>query len=226
MALITSTAPLTVPLLGGRDTVVADQGSMYVGISPTPGTGLAGNAAGVATFVETTPYVVFYNSGLLNIYPTHLRLHTTVIGVGNTTGAQNWTFTLDVGNRWTSGGTVLTVNNVNMNSNAKSAAVINVGGTLIATAATGSRRLVGQQAVKFNLETVHDCHQFNFGGPEQADPTSLINNATGAATALSHTTVNFAPIVIGPNQSWLIYRWVAANTQMPAYEVEFGFIEK
>lgn len=223
MSLTNPTNPVVATLAGARDTAVADAGGMFVGISPTPGTGIAGNAAGVATFVETTPYMVVYNSGLLNIYPLHLRLHTTVIGVGNTTAAQNWTLTLDAGNRLTSGGTALTVNNLNMNSGLKSAAVITVGGTLIATAATSVRRVVGHQAVKSGaIETVHDCLQFNFGGAEQCDPASLINNAG----SLSHTTVNFAPMVIGPNQSMLFYRWVTANTALPAYEVEFGFIEK
>lgn len=214
---------LVTPLAGARDTAVADSGGFYVGISPTPGTGIAGNAAGVATFAETTPFIILYNSGLLNIYPTHIRMHTTVIGVGNTTAAQNWTFTLDTGNRLTSGGTALTINNLNMNSANKSAAIITVGGTLVATAASSVRRIVGHQCVKSGaIETVHDCLQFNFGGPEQCDPTSLINNAG----SLSHTTVNFAPYVIGPGQSLCAYRWVTGNTQMPAYEIEVGYIEK
>lgn len=222
MALISQTT-LVSPLAGARDTAIADSGGFYVGISPTPGTGLAGNAAGVATFAETTPYIILFNNGLLNIYPTHIRMHTTAVGTGNTTAAQNWTFCLDSGNRLSSGGTALTINNLNMNSNNKSAATITVGGTLVATAASSVRRVVGHQAVKFgNIETIHDCLQFNFGGAEQCDPTSLINNAA----AISHTTVNFAPLVIGPNQSFLAYRWVTGNTAMPTYEIEIGYVEK
>lgn len=223
---LSGTSPLVTNLSGGRDTEVADVGGCFIGISPTPGTGIAGNAAGVATFAETTPFIIFYNAGPLTIYPLHMRLHTTVIGTGNTTAAQNWTFCLDQGNRLSSGGTSLTINNLNMNSTAKSNATISVGGTLVATAASNQRRIVGHQAVKFNLETVHDCLQFNFGGPNQMDPTSLINNASGSASNLSHTSVNFAPIVIGPNQSLVVYRWVTGNTALPTYEIETTWIEK
>lgn len=219
---LNSNATVLAALGGARDTAVTDTGGFYVGITPTPGTGVAGNASGVATFVETTPFLVIYNSGLLNIYPTHIRMHTTVIGTGNSTAAHNWTFTLDTGNRYSSGGTALTINNLNMLSANKSAAIITVG-AVTATAASNVRRIVGHQAVKFGaIETVHDCLQFNFGGAEQCDPTSLINNAA----SLSHTTVNFAPLVIGPNQSLVAVRWVTANTALPTYEVEVGFIEK
>lgn len=211
---------LITTLAGARDIAVADAGNFYVGITPTPGTGIISSAS-VQAFTETTPYLVLYNSGLLNIYPCHMRLHTTVVGATNSI-AQNWTNTIDVGNRLSSGGTALTVSNTNMNSQNKSSAIITVG-AITATAATNVRRVVGHQAVKFvNIETVHDCIQFNWGGPEQVDPASLINNTS----TLSHTTVNFAPVVIGPNQSMVLVRWGASYTTGVTYEVEFGFIEK
>lgn len=208
------------PLAGARDTAVADAGAFYVAITPTPGTGIIGGGS-VQAFTETTPYMVVYNSGNLNIYPAYMRMHCTVVGA-TASAAQNWTNTLDVGNRLSSGGTALTISNTNMLSANKSAASITVG-AITATAATGVRRVVGHQAVKFvNLETVHDCIQFNWGGSQQVDPTSLINNAA----TLSHTTVNFAPIVLGPNQSMVLVRWAASQTTGTTLEVEFGYVEK
>jgi hypothetical protein len=53
-------------------------------------------------------------------------------------------------------------------------------------------------------------------------PASLVNNGA----SISHYTVDFAPLVIGPGQSMLLYRWVTANSQTPAFDVEIGFIEK
>lgn len=211
---------LVSPFAGARDTALADLGVVYVATTPTPGTGIVSSAS-VQAFTETTPYFVLYNGGQLNIYPLHMRLHTTVVGATNSV-AQNWTNTIDVGNRYTSGGTALTVNNSNMTSANKSFAVITVG-AITATAATSQRRVIGHQAVKFvDVETVHDCLQFNWGGSQQVDPTSLINNST----TISHTTVNFAPLVIGPNQSMVLVRWGASYTTGVTYEVEFGYVEK
>jgi hypothetical protein len=175
----------------------------------------------VQAFTETTPYLVLYNSGNLTIYPMYLRLHTTVVGATNSV-AQNWTNTIDTGNRLTSGGTALTISNTNMVSQNKSAAIITVG-AITASAASGVRRVVSHQAVKFvDVETVHDCLQFNWGGSQQCDPASLINNTT----TISHTTVNYAPVVIGPNDSMVMVRWGASYTTGVTYEVEFGFVEK
>lgn len=211
---------LVTPVLGGRDTVLADLGVFYVGVTPTPGTGIISSGS-VQAFTETTPYLVLFNGGNLSVYPCFCRLHTTVVGATNSV-AQNWTNTIDVGNRVTSGGTALTIANTNATSNTKSNSVITVG-AITASAATGARRVVSHQAVKFvDVETVHDCIQFNWGGAQQVDPCSLINNAA----TISHTTVNFAPVVIGPNQSMVLVRWGASYTTGVTYEVEFGFIEK
>lgn len=220
MSLVSAQTPVVALLGGARDTAIADSGAFYVGVTPTPGTGVISSAS-VQAFTETTPYLVLYNGGNLVIYPAHMRLHTTVVGATNS-AAQNWTNTIDIGNRLTSGGTALTLSNTNMNSANKSGAIITVG-AITATAATSSRRIVGHQAVKFvNIETVHDCLQFNWGGSQQVDPASLINNTS----TLSHTTVNFAPIAIGPGQSMVLVRWGASYTTGVTYEVEFGYIEK
>lgn len=208
------------PLAGARDTAVCDLGDFFSALTPTPGTGIISSGS-VTTFAETTPYLVLYNSGGLTVYPTHLRFHTTVVGAGPTTTAQNWTFTVDVGNRYSSGGTALTVNNTNMNSLNKSGASVYVG-AVTATAASNLRRVVEHQAMKFYLETVHDVVNFNFGGPEQVDPASLINNAA----TLSHSTANLAPIAIGPNQSLVIVRWGASYTTGVTLETAMGWFEK
>jgi hypothetical protein len=208
------------PLAGGRDTGVADAGAFYVAITPTPGTGIIGSAT-VTAFTETTPYFVLYNAGLLNIYPVYLRTHCTVAPTGNS-AATFWTNSLDTGNRYSSAGTGLTINNTNMASANRSSAVITVG-AVVATAATGARRIVSHSPTKFaSTEIIHDCQQFNWGGAQQLDRVSLIDNTTTQA----HTTINLAPIVIGPNQSMVLVRWGASASGAPTHEFEFGFIEK
>ena len=217
MSLI-GTTTIVSPLAGARDTAVADSGGMYVAITPTPGTGIVGGAA-VTTFDQTKPHLFLYNSGNLNIYPLYIRAHTTVVGIGN--AIANWTFTLDSGNLFTSGGTALTINNTNMSSANKSAAIVTVGATTVA-AATAGARIVGHQLVRAAIEVVHDCLQFNFGGAEQCDPASLIGNST----TVSHTTVNFAPVVIGPGQCFKATRWAASQSTGVTLELEFAYIEK
>ena len=222
---LTANTQIVTPLAGARDVTVADSGGMYVASMPAAslGAGIAGNASGVATFVETTPYIILVNLGLKTIYPVHLRMHTVAVGTGNTTGAQNWTFTIDPVNRYTSGGTALVPVNTNMTSPNQSGAEIYVGGTLVATAASPLRVIVGHQATKYgHIEIVHDCLQFNFGGAEQCDPCSFINNTS----TNSHYTVNFAPVAIGPGHSFIAYRWVASNSALPTYEVEMAYFEK
>lgn len=217
MSLIGSSTQVA-PIAGARDTSVADSGGLYVAITPTPGTGIVGGAA-VTTFDQTKPHVFLYNSGLLNIYPLYIRAHTTVVGVGNSIA--NWTFTTDVGNLLTSGGTALTINNTNGISANKSQAIITVGATTCA-AATAAARIVGHQMVRAALEVVHDCLQFNFGGSEQCDPMSLIGNST----TLSHTTVNFAPVVIGPGQCFKATRWAASQSTGVTLELEIAYVER
>ena len=214
------TSTIVTPLAGGRDTALADQGNYYTAITPTPGTGIISGGS-VQAFTETAPYLVLYNAGSLNVYPLYLRLHTTVVGATNSV-AQNWTNTIDTGNRYTSGGTGLTINNTNMTSSNKSAAIITVG-AITAGAASGVRRVVSHAAVKFvDVETVHDCVFFNWGGPNQTNLSTLINNTT----TLSHSVVNFASLVVGPEQSMVLVRWGASYTTGVTYEVEMGYVER
>ena len=213
---------LVMPLSGSRDIGLADQGNLYTAITPTPGTGIVSGAA-VTTFNELAPYLCLVNTGNLNIYPLYMRLHTTVVGVGNTVAA--WTLTLDPTNRYSSGGTALTINNTNMNSANKSGAEIYVG-AVTATAASGTRRIIGHQTTQFALEIVHDTIFFNFGGADQTDPAYLIDNASGSATDLSHKTITFAPFVVGPGHSFVAVRWGASQSTGVTYEVEFTWIER
>ena len=219
MSLAASTNPVVVPITA-RDTGAADAGSYYVGLTPTPGTGIIGGAS-VQAFTETTPYLVLYNGGSLNIYPTYLRMHTTVIGA-TASVAEFWTNTLDTGNRFSSGGTALAVANTNSGSTNTSKAVVTVG-AITATAATSTRKIVSHQASKFvTIETVHDTIHINWGAPVATDQTSLINNAA----SLCHTAMYWAPVVIAPGYSMVLVRWAASQTTGSTLEVEMGWIEK
>ncbi len=165
------------------------------------------------------------SASAVNIYPLYIRLTCTQANAGGLT--QRFTLTLDQGNRVTTGAAatgILTINNVNMASPNRSQAQIQAGASLVAAAATPQRRIIGNQSFRNGgvVAVIGDVYQFNFGGFEQTDPMSLIE--TGAA--ICNVTYNFAPLVIGPGQSFLVQHWVASATTGAGFEYEIGFIEK
>lgn len=206
------------PVLGGHGThVAADEGSYFTAITPTPGTGIIG--AAVTTFVETTPILVLYNGHSSNrIILDFLRLIKTVVEVTST--RVQHTFVVDDGNRYSSGGTALTINNSNMDSLNSSGASGYVG-AITASAASANRRVLGHVVSRgATVGVVHDVLQFNFGHGS--------THAQGYATttSVSQFIFNMPPVVLGPDQSFVLYDWAAAMATAPTWAVEFGFVSR
>src|SRR5947209_6342783 len=138
MSLTSSANPVVGVIAGGRDTALADSGNYYVATTPTMGTGIiTGNPT---AYVETTPAFVLYNPGPLTVYPMFLRLSSTVVGGGAVT--KNFTHSIDVGNRYSSGGTALVIKNTNPLSSNTSKASATIG-AITATAASSQRANLG-----------------------------------------------------------------------------------
>src|ERR1700674_1506549 len=118
-----SPAALSVVNVTGRDLALADSANYYVAVTATPGTGqVTGNPT---SLVSTTPALVVFNGGLLNVYLLYLKLGATVVGGG--AAFHNYTHSVDQGNRFTSGGAALTINNTNIMANARSSVQANFG---------------------------------------------------------------------------------------------------
>lgn len=220
---VAGTNPVVSVLAGGRNTHLADAGDVFVARTPTPGTGIIGTST-VNAFTETTPVLVLYNGGSKNIYPLEWRIHTTVVSADATPVSDMYTFTLDVGNRYTSGGTALLINNSNQvaNPNDKSGAFIIVGG-ITATAATGLRRVIGHVQTKFvSIEIVHDTHVFSWGPTDASHSHSVASNTTTPC----YTAAELPPCVIGPNQSLVVVRWTATGSTAPTLEHQFSYVER
>ncbi len=227
---LTTGSTVVAPFLN-RDTVAADQGNYYTAISSTPGTGIL-ETASISTFAlaEAAPVMNVYNGSTVqnpvNIYPLYLRLTVTQANAGGLT--TRFTLTLDQGNRVTTipaATGILTINNVNMGSANRSQAQIYFGTGLVTSAATQQRRIIGNQSFRNGgvVSVIGDVYQFNFGSTEQLDPMSLVETGT----AICNVTYNFAPVVIGPNQSFAVQGWAASQgATQHGYEVEFGFIER
>ena len=230
MSLIGS-LPQVAPLLS-RDTAAADLGFYYVATNPTPGTGIVETAT-ITSFAlaEAAPMLSIFNGSIagsataVNIYPLYIRLTVTQANAGGL--VQRFTLTLDQGNRITTGAAttgILSINNVNMASPNRSQAQIQSGASLVASAASPQRRIVANQSFRNGgvVAVIGDVYQFNFGSTEQIDPMSLVETGT----AICNVTYGFAPLVIGPGQSFLVQHWAASATTGAGFEYEIGFIEK
>jgi hypothetical protein len=217
MSLAASTNPTVLPL-GGSDIAFGDAAAYYTAIAPTPGTGILGPVS--TTLDEAKALMTVYNGGVLNIYPRWLRLHVSVVG---TTGTiVQFTQAVDSGNRFSSGGSALVPKNTNMASTATSAAAIQFG-ALVTTAPTSARRLLHHTKYRSAIEVVDDQYQFSWGSSDQLqDPTSLVNNST----TIANVTFAYAPVVIGPGQTFVLHQWRGAITVGITFDVEFGYVEK
>jgi len=212
MALASSSNPV-VSVLTSRDTALGDSGNYFCGQTPTPGTGII--TAAPTTYVATTPMLVVYNGGTLNAYLTYLRLTSTVVGGGAVT--KNFSHFIDQGNRYSSGGTALTIANVNALSTTASN-VTAYTGAVTATAASANQRAQGSGFFRVAAaDVVGDIYEWTFGGPSVA--TQQI------ATAM-HFVHAKQPIVLPPATSYLLNVWSGTFTQGITFIVELGFVEK
>ena len=230
---LTGNAPLVAPLTG-RDTGLADQGSIYTASMPTLGTGVIGFATPTSQAIgETNPCFTLYNGGSVNVYPLYLRMYVTVIGTTSSTSGVQFTQTVDNGNRSGATGTFQTMAIQNSSIGAtqmanginpsafKSAATILVGAN-VTTAATSQKRVVGHMQYRALLPgVVWDEYGFSWGSPTNMSSGTVME----AATALSRT-VNYAPLVIGPGGFFSIAYWFANVTASPTFHYEFVYGER
>lgn len=201
----------------GKEWLSADEGSYFVAVSPTPGTGIIGHAA-PTTYDQTKAYFYVYNGSTnLYYYPQILRLHDTVVSVGGS--RVQFTLSVDVGNLYSSGGTAMTINNSNMgSSNASSATIYQ--GAVVLTAATGSVRLLGNYCLRGTIDVVEDDYALVFGAPDGTGPaTSRVATVVDASRALP-------PVVIPPGYSMKLVQWAGSQSTGPTFEASFGFIAR
>lgn len=200
----------------GKEWVAADEGSYFTARNPTPGTGLATHAA-PTTFDETKPTLVVYNGGQNRIYPQFLRLHILTASTGAV--RVQYTLAVDQGNRYASGGSALTVQNVNMDNTFSSGATITAGAP-VASAASGSRRVLDHVVFRGTIDVIEDSYELIFAGGDGA----------GMGGSRAATVQDFArlacPVVIGPGQSFLVHQWAGSQSVGPVVNFTLGFIER
>lgn len=205
-----SVTPIT-----GKDLGPAFEGSYYVAVSPTPGTGIIGHAA-PTTFDETKPYLLVYNgSTSLRLYPQFLRLHDTVVSVGDS--RVQFTVTRDVGNLYASGGTAATISNTNSEATNAASGIVITQGAVVAAAATGARALLGNYCLRGTIDVVEDTYTLVFGG------TDGFVAGSRAATVMD-LAQSLPPVSIGPGKCLKIHQWAGSQSTGPTFEMVFGFV--
>ncbi len=201
-----------------RDLWTAAEASRFGAVNPTAGTGILGHAA-PTTFDETKAFLYIFNAGSKTIYPVSVRLVDTVVSIGGTRIQFNQT--LDLGNKFSSGGTALTVNNTNGASTTTTGATITAGAVVL-TAATSRRKLLGNQVIKgANIDVVWDQIEFMFGTTGGSQGGMLT-----PTTVAQWYTVPCPAVGISPGWGWALYQWAASQSTGPTYEVIVDFIER
>jgi hypothetical protein len=198
---------------------LADEGSYFVALNPTPGTGIAGHAA-PTTFDNTKPFILIKNVdafGGKRMYLDYIKLVVTAAGTaGNTNFA---THQLDGGAGYTSGGSQLTTVSPNIDMAPSSIALI-YAGAAVATAGT-SPRTIASQNVRTVIPVVGDTYVFTFANQLPAFVGLPIEG-----TLICERAIHVPPVVIGPNEWYKLVLWRASQSAAASYEVEMGWWER
>jgi hypothetical protein len=200
--------------------VLADEGTCFTVNNAQ--TGLA-TAAAPTSFSATNPFLLIYNR---DAQPNGKRIYldtaTLVATAAGTAGTNlQCAVSIDSGNRYSSGGTEITSAIVNPNFDATGGSVARVfAGNITATAASSAvRNVVGNRYLKGVIPAVGDTYILKFGG---VDAPLL----TGSAGSLYTMVQNVPKVIVGPNESALIYIWLAAQTAASSYLPELAWVER
>jgi hypothetical protein len=201
---------------------LASEGSMFIGTTPTPGTGVALGIAAATQIVLTAPSMIIVNgnsTGGKNIALDHIKL--TVTGAGTSGTNMHCTTYIDSASRYTSGGTACTPVNVNMGvANTTGAKIYDASSAIVSPTSSAYVRIVGNTMLRTAIPVVGDVYTLDFGGV--AASGHGVTNGTSALNVLA----GHVPVVLGPGHTFLMFLWSASQAAAPTYEYEVVYIER
>ena len=203
--------------IGKARASAAEEGSYYVAVNPTPGTGIAGiTAANGYDATEAFIHILNSAASTKTIVLDYIKLSVTAVGTNGTD--LRFDCHLDTGSRFTSGGSVLTGENC-LVGGAATQAQINCG-AVVAPAATADVVRIGGCELRSAIKVAGDQYLFDFGG----EPTAS-QDAVNATTGVNITT-SLPPVVLRPGKSFLFADNAASQSVAASYEVEIGYWER
>ncbi len=165
----------------------------------TPGTTQAYQVQ--AAFSATVAFMVIYNSDTVKrIFLDYIKLIPTVAPVSATAG--HMSVATDGINRFSSGGTLYTPQNVNANSVIASIATIHVGA--VVAAAASATRYIGRGVLFAAIPVVNSEYIIAFN-------SAAGGAGTIAGTTAQRTVVPCSPVIVGPGSSALLHLWFPGN---------------
>jgi hypothetical protein len=197
--------------------LLADEGTYRIANNNNQ-TGITDNLG--TAFASLVPTVIIFNNDVATnqaykrIYLDFINLNTvTANTAASTAGSIQGAVYVDNGNRYSSGGTNLTANIISPNMDGANPSVASVYcGAITATAATAAARAVNPfmyirtAASGTAFDVAGENKLFNFG------PVEWMMNGSITVANANNIPIPLPPVIIGPQQSALLYLWYAAGT--------------
>jgi hypothetical protein len=205
---------------GADNAAFADEGSGYVVMNATTGTGLTGNAAPIGA-TSLLPFLHVFNNGSLTIIPRFawVRVATAPSAGATTTEFLCWSDQGSGASTWTSGGTAITQVNTNGGVSGIGGGIWHAGALVI----TGvlPRKLWHVQA-RSVISVVQDSYFITFGGTVPGLPAGV---ATSGTTIMAgHIAM---PAMACPSKTnWSLSIDGLAQSGAGAYEFSLFYTER
>jgi len=193
-------------------------------VPTTAATGVAGHPAPVA-YIDTKPFLYVKNNqsvdSRIRMRLDYLSVRATAIGAGGTL-PRFWMARDAAGtNRYTSGGTELALK-VNANGDVAAASSASIfHGAVVAPAASSSQKVIKTGQIRPVIEVIYDEVIFTFGRIGQAPAPSVLSG-----TLVSTQTIACPPVIICPQETFLLHFWRASQSGANSYEVDMGWVER
>lgn len=198
----------------------ADEGTAYSVMNATPGTGVTGNAAPVAS-TSLLPFFHCFNGGTKTIHPKFMwiRCGTAPSAGATTTNFLAWSDNSPA-TTWSSGGVVATQVNCNTGQTGVGGATWRIGALVII--AVAARKLFHVQA-RSVISVIQDMYYVTFGNPAVGQVTANIGNS-GTLVASGH--IAMPPMAIAPLTNWSFSIDGLSQSGAGAYELSMFYVEK
>lgn len=208
-----------VPVSGGSNWSLADEGSYFVATNAALATAIAGHAAPVVADTDTKPFLFLYNGGGRVIIPDFAVFEVTAAGTAGTLNYVTSYIDSKGSTARSSGGTELTP--VSSRSDAPFSTGASVWAGAVVAAMSSSKK-VAQQIVREVIPVVQDTITVVWGSPNGTPRAAL----TTAGTATNHSVLYLPPVAIAPGGNFNLSFIRPSQSAAASYQVQFGYWER